>query len=111
MKDQQKGLMREYPNNEITIAIPDPDEQARLLKALKLKPEFRYPCQCEVDLGIDASSYPGMKIGAVVELEDDRQFLYGEVIQIKKKSFVFACFMVPKEDKQKLKEDIENGLL
>ncbi|WP_288557760.1 hypothetical protein [uncultured Lactobacillus sp.] len=113
MKDQQKGLIREYPNNEITIEMPDPDEQAELLDKLchNLPPELRYPCQCEVNLEKDATSYPGLKIGSVVELEDDIHYLYGEVIQIKKKSFTFACFIVSKEDKQNLKEAIENGTL
>lgn len=104
MEDQQKGLMREYPNRKITIKMPDHDKQAELLDKLSsnLPPELRYPCSCKVNLKKDASSYPGMKIGATIEMEDDYHYCYGEITKIEKKSVTFACFVFPKEDKQEL---------
>lgn len=104
MEDQQKGLMREYPNRKITIKMPDHDKQAELLDKLRsdLPPELRYPCSCKVNLKKDASSYPGMKIGATIEMEDDYHYCYGEITKIEKKSVTFACFVFPKEDKQEL---------
>lgn len=104
MKDQQKGLIREYLNRKITIKMPDHDKQAELLDKLRpnLPPELRYPCSCKVNLKKDASSYPGMKIGATIEMEDDYHYCYGEITKIEKKSVTFACFVFPKEDKQEL---------
>ena len=84
--------------------MPDHDKQAELLDKLRpnLPPELRYPCSCKVNLKKDASSYPGMKIGATIEMEDDYHYCYGEITKIEKKSVTFACFVFPKEDKQEL---------
>lgn len=117
MKDQQKGLIREYLNRKITIKMPDHDKQAELLDKLRpnlppdLPPELRYPCICKVNLKKDASSYPGMKIGATIEMEDDYHYCYGEITKIEKKSVTFACFVFPKEDKQELERGQHYDLL
>ena len=109
MKDQQKDLIDNWDKNtEVVFNVDDfgPVEAPGDDKIHygNLPAELVYPYLYTLTLKNDCSTYEGVKIGAWVEMQDDKNYCCGEVIKIKGNTFTIACNVVPLKEKESVNE-------
>ncbi|MGO5078588.1 hypothetical protein ACTQ4M_01060 [Lactobacillus amylovorus] len=110
MDDQQKELMDNWnTDKEVVFNIDDfgdvkgPSNDDDIYWG-NLPPELVYPYSYKLTLKNDCSTYEGIKIGAWVEMKDDKNYCCGEVTKIEGNSFWIACNIVPLKEKDSVNE-------